>query len=104
MARNSSWKGYLRISLVALPVRAYTAMASGGGQISLKQLHEKCHNRIRYKKTCPEHGEVTNDEIVSGYEYAKDQYVVVDPDELEKLRTEKDHSINVTTFVKAEKI
>lgn len=104
MARYSSWKGYLRISLVSIPVRAYTASSSSGATISLNQLHEKCHSRIQYKKTCPIHGEVPNDEIVSGYEYTKGQYVVIDADELEKLRTEKDRNVNVDTFVKADTI
>jgi hypothetical protein len=103
MARYSSWKGYLKISLVSVPVKAYTATSSGAS-ISLNQLHAACNSRIQYKKTCPIHGEVPSDEIVSGYEYTKGQYVVIDTDELEKLRTEKDRSINVNSFVPADKI
>src|SRR5262249_45664735 len=53
----------------------------------LNQLHAECNSRINYKKTCPIHGEVPNDQIVSGYEYAKGSYVIVDPEELEKIRT-----------------
>ena len=104
MPARSTWKGYLKISLVSLPVKAYTASSSGGGRISLNQLHEECKSRIRYQKTCPIHGEVGNDEIVSGYEYAKGQYVIVDPDEVDKLRTENDRSINVDGFVAADEI
>lgn len=99
MPARSSWKGFLRLSLVSIPVKAYTASASGGGEISLNQLHAACHSRIRYKKTCPLHGEVSQDEIVSGYEYAKDQYVVIDTDELDKLRTEGDKAITIDNFV-----
>jgi DNA end-binding protein Ku len=84
---------------VAVPVRAYTASRSGQNPISLNQLHSVCHNRIRYKKTCPVHGEVPSHEIVMGYEYAKDEYVVIDPDELDRLRTEADRSISVASFV-----
>src|SRR5262249_44991964 len=102
MARYSSWKGYLKISLVSLPVKAYTATSSSA-KISLNQLHSGCNSRIQYKKNCPVHGEVPSGEIVSGYEYTKGQYVVIDTDELEKLRTESDRSINVTTFVPADK-
>jgi DNA end-binding protein Ku len=98
MPGHVAWKGHLRLSLVSVPIRAYTAARSGGNPISLNQLHRECHNRIRYKKTCPEHGEVPSDEIVMGYEFAKDEYVVIDPDELDKLRTEKDRSINVAAF------
>lgn len=99
MPARSSWKGFLRLSLVSIPVKAYTATASGGGEISLNQLHADCHSRIRYKKTCPIHGEVSQEEIVMGYEYAKDQYVVIDTAELDKLRTEGDKAITIDNFV-----
>jgi DNA end-binding protein Ku len=49
-----------------VPVRAYTAFVSGGGEIHFNQFHAECHSRIQYKKTCPIHGEVGNDQIVSG--------------------------------------
>jgi DNA end-binding protein Ku len=103
MARYSSWKGYLKISLVSVPVKAYTATSSSA-KIGLNQLHAGCNSRIQQKKTCPVHGELPAAEIVSGYEYTKGQYVVIDTDELEKLRTESDRSINVTTFVSADTI
>src|SRR5207247_10823950 len=86
MAARSTWKGYLKINLVSVPVKAYTANASGGGEVRLNQLHKECNSRINYKKTCPIHGEVSNDQIVSGFEYSKGQYVIVDPDELDKLQ------------------
>src|SRR5262249_3273874 len=62
-------------------------------------LHKDCNSRIKYKKTCPVHGEVSQDEIVSGYEYAKDQYVVIDTDELDKLRTEDSKPITFQEFI-----
>jgi len=102
MAARSSWKGFLRLSLVSVPVKAYTAAASGGGEIHLNQLHAECHSRIQYKKTCPLHGEVKADEIVSGFEYSKGQYVIVDTDELDKLRTEDDKAIKVNAFISPE--
>lgn len=98
MAARSSWKGYLKLSLVSVPVKAYTSTNSTTA-IHLNQLHSTCHRRIRYKKVCPEHGEVESHEIVSGYEYAKDQYAVIDTAELEKLRTESDKSINIDHFI-----
>src|SRR5262249_35069862 len=100
MAGRSSWKGYLKNRLEWLPVKAYTATSSSAN-VSLNQLHAGCNSRINYKKTCPIHGEVQNAEIVSGYEFTKGQYVVIDMDELEKLRTESDRSITVNKFVKA---
>src|SRR5262245_10845991 len=104
MAARSSWKGFLKLSLVSVPVKAYTANASGGSEIRLNQLHAECHSRINYKKTCPIHGEVPADKIVSGYEYSKGQYVVVDTDELDKLRTEDDKAINIDTFVSPDEV
>jgi DNA end-binding protein Ku len=102
VAARSSWKGYLRFSLVSLPVKAYSATTSDGGGVRLNQLHVDCHSRINSKKTCPVHGEISNDAIVSGYEYQKGQYVIVDTDELEKLRTEDDKAINIDTFIDPE--
>jgi DNA end-binding protein Ku len=104
MAATPSWKGFLKLSLVAVPVKAYTATASGGGRIQLNQLHAECNSRIQYKKTCPIHGEVPNTEIVSGYEYTKGQYIIVDPAELDMLRTESDKAIAVSAFVKPDAI
>jgi DNA end-binding protein Ku len=94
-----SFKGFIRLSLVSVPVEGYTASAAGEAQISLNQLHDECHSRIRYKKTCPEHGEVDNSEIVMGYEYEKDHYAVIDPHEIDALRSEADRSINIDRFV-----
>jgi len=99
MASRTVWKGFIQFSLVAVPVKAYTATASGGGRISLNQLHKDCHSRINYKTTCPVHGEVPADQIVSGYEFAEGQYVVVESDELEKLRSAKEKSITIEGFI-----
>jgi DNA end-binding protein Ku len=100
MPARSSWKGFLKLSLVSVPVKAYTATTSAG-DVRLNQLHVDCHSRIQYKKTCPIHGEVSNDAIVSGYEHAKGQYVVVDTSELDKLRSEDDKAIKIDTFIPA---
>ena len=97
MAR-SSWKGHIRLSLVSIPVKAFTASASGK-EIRLNQLHEECKSRIRYQKVCPQHGEISSSEIVKGYEFTKDQYVIVDEEELDGLRTESDRAINIDAFV-----
>lgn len=104
MAARSQWKGFLKISLVSVPVKAYTTTTSGGGGIHLNQLHAECNSRIQYKKFCPLHGEVKQDQIVSGYEFSKDQYVVVDTDELDKLRTEDDKAIRVDAFIAPEQL
>ncbi len=101
MAAHASWKGFLKLSLVSVPVKAYTATATGS-EIALHQLHAKTHTRIQYKKFAPEVGEVSNDEIVKGYEYDKGQYVIIDEDEIDKLRTENDKSIRIDGFIKPE--
>src|SRR3954469_20317988 len=98
-----SWSGSIRLSLVSVPVKGYTAQEAEAS-ISLNQLHEECHSRIRYKKTCPVHGEVPNDEIVMGYEYADDQYAIIDSSEINKLRSERDRSVNVDKFVSPDEI
>jgi DNA end-binding protein Ku len=104
MAARSLWKGFLRINLVSVPVKAYSATSSGGSEVRLNQLHAECNSRIKYKKTCPIHGEVPNDEIASGYEYAKDQYVIINGDEVEKLRSEDEKAIKVDSFVPLDKV
>ena len=98
MPPRTSWKGFIKLSLVSVPVKAFTAN-DPGAQIRLNQLHCDCNTRIAYKKVCPVHGEVGNDQIVRGYEHAKGQYVVIEDEELEKLRTKSDHSVNIEGFV-----
>lgn len=103
MAAHASWKGFLKLSLVSVPVKAYTATATSN-DITLHQLHGKTHTRIQYKKFAPEVGEVSNDEIVKGYEYDKGQYVIINEDELDKLRTESDKSVRIDGFIKPEEL
>jgi len=103
MALRSMWKGFIHFSLVTVPVEAFTAAQPDEGEIHLNQLHDKCHSRIRYKKTCPIHGEVSNDEIVTGYEYEKDHYVIINRDEVERAQSD-DHSITIDTFVSPDRI
>ena len=103
MTLRSSWKGFLRLSLIAVPVKAYPASTSAA-TIRLNQLHEECHSPIKYRKLCPIHGEVTSDAIVSGYEYAKGQYVEIDPEELSKLRSKNEKAITIDGFLRAEQL
>ena len=98
MPPRSSWKGFLRLSLVSVPVKAFTAHETGS-EIRLNQLHTECHGRIRYQKVCAEHGEVPASDIVSGFEYGKGQYVVVDPDDLQKLRPQSDKTVGIHGFI-----
>ena len=99
MAARPTWKGFLKLSLVSVPVKAYTATNSPGGELRLNRLHAGCNSRIKNDKVCPIHGEVKNEEIVSGYEYTKDQYVIIDLAELDKLRTEDSKAVTIQEFV-----
>ena len=103
MPPRSSWKGFLRLSLVSVTVKAFTA-SSSGSDIRLNQLHKDCHSPIKYQKVCPLHGELDSDSIVSGYQYAKGQYVVIDPDELSQLRRESDKAIDIDGFYPADSV
>jgi DNA end-binding protein Ku len=100
MAKRANWEGFLKLNLISVPVKAYTATAAGGGKIHFHQLHAACHSRIRYKKVCPVHGEVDKGEIVSGYEYAKGQYVVLSPEELKELLQDSDKAVTIDAFVR----
>ena len=82
---RASWSGFLRLSLVVVPVKAYPAVSTTE-TISFNQLHADCGQRINYQKVCPRHGKVEAEAIVRGYQYAPDQYVVVQAAELDNLR------------------
>jgi len=94
----------LRFGLVSIEVEALNARSSDGGDIHFHQLHATCHRRIHFAKTCPVHGEVPNDEIVSGYEYAKGKYIEVDAEELDALRTAREKSLVVDSFIEPDEL
>jgi DNA end-binding protein Ku len=88
-----SWSGILRISLVAVPIKAYPAVTSSGRAPQAHLLHADCGLRIAYHKHCPSHGPLPAEAIVKGYEYAPDRYVVVDSQELDRLRPARDKAL-----------
>ncbi len=96
-------KGAISFGLVYIPVNLYTATQDS--DISFNQLHKADKSRIRYKKVCAHCGkEVKNEDIVRGYQYAKDQYVVITDEEIEKIKTEKDRTITILSFVALDEI
>jgi DNA end-binding protein Ku len=101
---RASWKGHLSFGLVSFPVQAFNARNREEGDIHFHQLHAGCHRRIRYEKVCPVHGQVTADEIVSGYEHRKGKYIEIDPEELDALRTESERSLTIDAFVEPDAI
>jgi DNA end-binding protein Ku len=100
MPPRASWTGYLRLSLVAIPVRLYNAVTSTS-KVSLHQLHKGCHQRVRQQLICPEHGALEREDIVKGYEYEKDKYVVIDEEDLAKVKLETTKTIELVQFVDA---
>lgn len=104
MAFSSAFDGFLRFSLVTLPVRAYNATTAAHASVRMHQIHDKCGSRIRYQKTCPIHGPVPKEQIVSGYEYDKGQYVTFDPEELSKAKSVNDRVVTIDKFVAAGRV
>jgi DNA end-binding protein Ku len=101
MAARPTWKGYLKISLVNIPIRVFPA-TDAAATVSFNQLHAKCRTRIQQKKWCPTcQEEVPNTDIVKGYEFEKGKYVVVEDDDLAKVRPESTRVINVLQFADA---
>jgi len=101
MAARPTWKGYLKISLVNIPVRVFPA-TDAAATISFNQLHRECRTRIQQKRWCPTcEVEVPNTDLVKGYEFEKGQYVVLDDEDIAKVRPESTRVINVVQFADA---
>ena len=101
---RSIWKGAISFGLVSIPVKLYTATESK--DISFRQIHDAdCKARIRQQRWCPVHETVVEyNEIVRGYEYSKDRYVILDDEDFDKLPLPSKHTINLDAFVEAEEI
>ena len=97
MAR-ATWKGYLKVSLVTIPVKVFPATESGAA-LSFNQLHEPCQTRIQQKRWCPHCGrEVPLSEVVKGYEFEKGKYVVLSDEDFAKVRPESTRVIDLVRF------
>jgi DNA end-binding protein Ku len=98
MAARSTWKGYLKISLVNIPIKVFPA-TDAGATLSFNQLHGACQTRIQQKRWCPHcEREVPNAEIMKGYEFEKGRYVVMEEEDIEKVRVESTRVINLEQF------
>src|ERR1700741_869327 len=98
MAARPTWKGYLKISLVNIPVKVFPA-TDAGATLSFNQLHAEGRTRIQQKRWCPHcEREVPNTDIVKGYEFEKGRYVVVGDEDGEKVRVESTRVINLERF------
>jgi len=101
MAARPTWKGFLKISLVNIPVRVFPA-TDAAATISFNQLHAECQTRIQQKRWCPKcEREIPISEIVKGYEFEKGRYVVMTEDDIAKVRPESTRVIDLVQFTDA---
>jgi len=101
MAARPTWKGFMKISLVNIPVRVFPATDSAA-TISFNQLHAECQTRIQQKRWCPNcQREVPISEVVKGYEFEKGRYVVMNEDDVAKVRPESTRVIDLVQFTDA---
>jgi DNA end-binding protein Ku len=104
MPPRPTWKGYIKVSLVTIPVRVYPATESSA-TIAFNQLHAECQTKIQQKKWCPKcDREITSAEVVKGYEFEKGRWVVVSDEDIAKVRTESTKVINLVQFTSADAI
>jgi DNA end-binding protein Ku len=96
---RSMWKGHLRFSLVTIPIQIFNAV-DNSKEVHFNQLHSLDNGKINYKKVCSEcEKEVPIAEIVKGYEYSPDQFVVIKPEELDNIKLESNKAIDIEAFV-----
>lgn len=103
MARRAYWQGQLRLALVSIPVEIYPATVAGAA-ISFRQIHEPSGKRVRYEKTVPGIGPIELDDIVKGFEVGKNDYVLIDEEEIEAARVESRRTLELVQFVEADAI
>jgi len=97
---TSVWKGHLTFGLVSIPIRLFAAARTE--RISLNQLHKVCHSRVRQPQFCPTcNRQIERSEIIKGFEYEKDQYVLFSEEELDKLDPPSARTMEILEFVKA---
>lgn len=99
MAARSYWKGHLRLSLVSIGVELYSALNSSS-QLTMHQIHKPSGRRVRYEKTVPGVGPIDSGDIVKGVATENaDTYIVIDPEELQALKVESKHTVDLVQFV-----
>ncbi|HEX3247698.1 MAG TPA: Ku protein, partial [Chloroflexota bacterium] len=102
MAR-SIWNGAISFGLVNIPVKAFSATTSK--DISFNMLHDECHSRLKNLRWCPVHERaVSQDEIVRGFQVAKDEYVIVTDEDLDSLPIPSKHTIDIQSMVGADEV
>ncbi|MEC1891687.1 non-homologous end joining protein Ku [Cytobacillus firmus] len=101
---HTMWKGSISFGLVNIPIKLHSATEDK--DIKLRNLHKECHSPIKYEKTCPVcEKEIKNEDIVKAYEYTKGKFVVLEDEDLEKLKQEnEDKAVEIMDFVKIQEI
>src|SRR5215468_1577176 len=100
---STVWKGHLTFGLISIPVRMYAA--ARGERISFNQLHKECHSRVKQPLFCPTcNRQVERNEIVKGYEHEKDQYVLFNEGELDKIEPSSAKVMEILEFVKLDEM
>src|SRR5579872_1072211 len=98
MPARPTWKGYLKISLVNIPIKVFPA-TDAAATLGFNQLHAECQTRIQQKRWCPTCSkEVPNTDIVKGFEFEKGRYVVVSEEDIQKVRVDSTRVINLEKF------
>lgn len=103
MAARPTWQGHLKLSLVTCPVALYTATSSAS-HVSFHLINPDTNNRIRMVPTDPETGPVERSDLVKGYEVSKDEYVLFDDADFDKVRLESTRTIDIGQFVDEDEI
>jgi DNA end-binding protein Ku len=104
MAARPIGSGTVSFGMVSIPVKLFSASESKSA-ISFNLLHGKCGSRLKQQYTCPKDSEiVTRDQMVKGYEFAKDQYVTFTDDELKAMAQEAERAIEIAEFVPADQV
>ncbi len=98
MAARPTWQGHLKLSLVTCPVALYTATSSAG-HVSFHLINPETNNRIRMVATDPDTGPVERSDLVKGYEVSKDEYVLFDDADFDKVKLESTRTISIDQFV-----
>ena len=98
---RSIWKGHIRFSLVTIPIRIYSAIEPSE-TIRFNQVHRSCNGPVGYDKRCKKcHQILTTQDIVKGYQYEPDRYVILEPDDLAKVRLPSTRVIDIEGFIDA---
>lgn len=100
MASRAIWKGQLRLSLVSISVEIHSAVKTGA-RLQFRQIHGPSGKPIRYEKSVEGVGPVKSDEILKGYEFADDQYLLLKPEEIDAIKLETKKTFELIQFVDA---